>query len=93
MSNLRKGHVTLLIVGVKGHTCAYFCNTGRDHQKPAPRHVRWEFQPNIAVHIQSLSALADRTGARIYIIWCIKNNPQGIEGHFPSKYDEKMITI
>ena len=41
------------------HTCAYFCNTGRDHQKLALRHVRWEFQPNMAVHEQSVSALAD----------------------------------
>ena len=46
---------------VKGHTRACFCNTGRDHQKPA-----WLlggiFPPNMAVHEQYLSALADRTG-------------------------------
>ena len=59
MSNLRKEYVTLLILGVKGHTFACFCNAGRDHQKPAPMHVRWEFQPNMAVYEQSLSALAD----------------------------------
>ena len=66
MSNLRKGHVALSILGVKGHTCACFGNTGRDHRKPALRHVRWELQPNMAVHEQSLSALADRTGTRVY---------------------------
>ena len=48
------------------HTCACFCNTGRDHQKPALRHVRWELQPNMAVHEQSVSALADQTGTRVY---------------------------
>ena len=41
MSNLRKDCVTLIILGDKGHTFACFCDTGRDHQKPAPGHVRW----------------------------------------------------
>ena len=44
----------------------YQSNTYRDHQKPAPRHVRWEFPANMAVHEQSLSALADQTGSRVY---------------------------
>ena len=59
MSNLRKECVILLNLGVKGHTFACFCNTGRHHQKPAPRQVRWEFQLNMAVYEQSLSALVD----------------------------------
>ena len=57
MSNLRNECVTLLILGVKGHTFACFCNAARDHQKPVPRHVRWEFQSNMADHERS--ALAD----------------------------------
>ena len=36
---VQKECVTLLILGAKGHTFACFCNTGIDHQKPAPRHV------------------------------------------------------
>ena len=62
----KKGCVALSILEVKGHTCACFCNTGNDHQEPALRHVRWEFPPNMAVHEQSLSALANRTGTRVY---------------------------
>ena len=65
MSNVRKGRVTLFILGVKGHTFACFCNTGRNHQKPASRYIRWEFPPNMAVHEQLLSALADQTGTRV----------------------------
>ena len=40
---LRKGCVTLSILGVKGHTISCFCNTGPGHQNPALSHVRWEF--------------------------------------------------
>ena len=64
MLKLRKECATLLILGVKGHIFACFCNTGRDHQKPAPRHVH-EQSPR-HVHEQSLSALADRTGTRVW---------------------------
>ena len=68
MSNLRKGYVTLSILGVKGHTFACFCNTASDHPKPVPKHIRWEFPPNMAVNEQSLSALVDRTGTSIYCL-------------------------
>ena len=67
---LRKGCVTLLILGVKGHTFACIYNTGKDHQKPALRHVRWEFQSNMAVHEQSLSVLADELELESIVAMC-----------------------
>ena len=68
MSNLRKGRIALSILGVKGHMLVSVIQAEiTRNQLPG---MLGGIPPNMAVHEQSLSALENRTGTRVYAGLC-----------------------